>query len=760
MAHFQSSEFQRFGDYILLDRINVGGMAEVFRGKQIGVEGFARLVALKRILPNISADQDFIDMFIDEAKLAVQMRHANIVQIYDLGHTDGSYYIAMEYIAGVDLRTVWDRARRRNRLLPIAMSAYIMQKVAEGLDFAHRKKDDRGNDIGLVHRDISPQNVLISFEGEVKVVDFGIAKAKNKVSKTQAGTLKGKFGYMSPEQVRGIELDNRSDIFAVGACLYELIVGERLFLGESDFSTLEKVRNVEMVPPSQLNKGLSPQIERVVMKALQKNRDDRYRYTSEVSEDLQRYLFESNQPFQRTDLARYMKQHFKPEIDKEYERLERYRDVSLANVAPPPPQQPEQQDFEITVDEPDAEAAMPAAGMPQAAMPAAGMPQAAMSATGMPQAAMPVAGMPQAAMPVAGMPQAAMPAAGAPLAPPSPATLPPPPSNTLPGWAKGLIATLSVMVLLAVGAVVWAVVLREPLKPAVVQSGSLTIDVEPADAEIWINSKQVATQSPFATDLPVQTHVLEIRKQGYKRILRPIKIEAGQQRVESIKLEPNIVQASILIRSKPPGIDIFVDGKQTGLQTPATVTKLGIGSRNIVLKRDGNEVYQTQVELKTGKVEAIDVDLTTLPVRLKVTAGRSGAKVFVGGKEVGVAPLELTEQKPGETVVKIIADKCDPYLEKVTLIAGAKHSVSAPLVCEGGAPDDVAKNIGRVSITATLIADVFFGAEKIGRTPLLGFATKPGEHNVKLVPLSGDKAPFSRKIRVKAGKTVSFSHSF
>ena len=229
VAHFQSSEFQRFGDYILLDRINVGGMAEVFRGKQIGVEGFARLVALKRILPNISADQDFIDMFIDEAKLAVQMRHANIVQIYDLGHTDGSYYIAMEYIAGVDLRTVWDRARRRNRLLPIAMSAYIMQKVAEGLDFAHRKKDDRGNDIGLVHRDISPQNVLISFEGEVKVVDFGIAKASQRSRETEGGIIKGKFFYMSPEQAWGDTLDGRSDIFSAGICLYEMITGEMLY---------------------------------------------------------------------------------------------------------------------------------------------------------------------------------------------------------------------------------------------------------------------------------------------------------------------------------------------------------------------------------------------------------------------------------------------------------------------------------------------------------------------------------------------------
>ena len=215
-----------------------------------------------------------------------------------------------------------------------------------------------------------------------------------------------------------------------------------------------------------------------------------------------------------------------------------------------------------------------------------------------------------------------------------------------------------------------------------------------------------------------------------------------------------------MIRSTPPGVDIFIDGKQTGLQTPATVNKLSPGTKKIVLKREGKDVYQAQVVLKTGEVETVDVDLSKLPVRLKVVAGRSGAKVFVGGKDVGTAPLELTDQQPGETVVKVTADKCETYLEKVTLAAGVKHYVTAPLVCDGGAPDDVAKNIGRVSITATVIADVFVAGEKSGRTPLLGFAMKPGEHELKLVPLTGDKPPFTRKIRVKAGKTVSFSHSF
>ena len=177
MGFFPEPKPEAYGRYVLLDRINVGGMAEVFRGKMAGVEGFERLVARKRSLPNIAADPDFVEMFVDEAKLAVQLQHANIAQIYELGKEHDTYFIAMEYISGVDLRTMWDRARSRNRLLPIAMSCHIMRGVCEGLDAAHRKKDADGDPIGLVHRDVSPQNVLVSFEGEVKVIDFGIARA-------------------------------------------------------------------------------------------------------------------------------------------------------------------------------------------------------------------------------------------------------------------------------------------------------------------------------------------------------------------------------------------------------------------------------------------------------------------------------------------------------------------------------------------------------------------------------------------------------
>ncbi|RKH11691.1 PEGA domain-containing protein [Corallococcus sp. CA053C] len=316
-----------FGKYLLLDRVNIGGMAEVWRGKQFGASGFERLVAIKRILPNIAEDEEFISMFIDEAKISVQLTHANIAQIYELGQIASSYFISMEYIPGKDMRAIFDRCRKKGEPAPVPLVVFCVAKMCEGLDYAHRKKDGMGRDLNIVHRDISPQNVLVSFEGEVKVIDFGIAKAAGKATKTQAGILKGKFGYMSPEQIRGLPLDRRSDVFAIGVCLYEMLTGERLFVGDSDFSVLEKVRKAEVPSPSTYNRRIPEALERIVLKALAKDVEERYQYASELGDDLQRFLLTSDSIFSRRDLMQYMKSTFAEEVEREKQRLAEYADI-------------------------------------------------------------------------------------------------------------------------------------------------------------------------------------------------------------------------------------------------------------------------------------------------------------------------------------------------------------------------------------------------------------------------------------------------
>jgi serine/threonine protein kinase len=313
-----------FGKYYLLERVNVGGMAEVFKAKATGVEGFERMVAVKRILPSIAEDEEFITMFIDEAKIAVQLTHANVAQIFDLGKVDDSYFIALEYVHGKDLRAIFNRARTRGEQIPVPMACYAIMKLCEGLDYAHNKRDAAGQFLNLVHRDVSPQNILVSYEGEVKIIDFGIAKAAGKAGRTQAGILKGKFGYMSPEQVQGVEIDRRSDVFGVGICLYELLTSERLFVGESDFATLEKVRNVDIMPPSTYNRRVPEELEQIVLKALARDRTNRHQTAMQLHDELQGFMYSSGNFFGRRDLSMYMHRAFAEEIERENSRDQEY----------------------------------------------------------------------------------------------------------------------------------------------------------------------------------------------------------------------------------------------------------------------------------------------------------------------------------------------------------------------------------------------------------------------------------------------------
>lgn len=329
-----------FGKYLLLDRIAVGGMAEVYTAKSFGIEGFEKIIAIKRILPTMAEDRDFITMFIDEAKIAGHLTHANIVPIYELGKIGESHYIAMEYVWGKDLLQIMNRFRRMRRHMPPVMAAWIASKMLEGLDYAHRKRDRHGRPMGIIHRDVSPQNCLISYEGQVKLIDFGIAKAASRNTKTQAGVLKGKFGYMSPEQVRGNAIDHRSDIFAASTCLHEMLTGERLFVGESDFSTLEKVRNAEVVPPSVTVPDMPAELEAILMKGLARDPDDRWSTAGEMQEALQRFIALQRPPFGTSKLNTWMRTAFAPEIAKEKARLDSFSKIGHPAASAAAPSQP------------------------------------------------------------------------------------------------------------------------------------------------------------------------------------------------------------------------------------------------------------------------------------------------------------------------------------------------------------------------------------------------------------------------------------
>ena len=323
---------ERFGQYILVEKIATGGMAEVWKARMRGVEGFEKIVAIKKILPHLSDNQEFVDMFIDEAKLAAQLNHNNIIHIYDLGKIGEYFYIAMEYIEGHDLKSILRRAQEFAEPMPVQLALSIAAKLAGALDYAHRRRGFDDQELGIVHRDVSPQNVLISYEGDIKLCDFGIAKAATKASHTQAGALKGKLQYMSPEQAWGRPIDRRSDIFSVSSVLFEMLAGRKLFAGESELSILDQVREANVVAPSTYNDEIGHEVDAIVLRGLEKDPAARYQTAGQMAKEIESVLYNFRPAPTSADVAIYMNRLFEPGLEPPVASA-----TLIEAPAPPPP---------------------------------------------------------------------------------------------------------------------------------------------------------------------------------------------------------------------------------------------------------------------------------------------------------------------------------------------------------------------------------------------------------------------------------------
>ncbi|MEC7526357.1 MAG: protein kinase [Myxococcota bacterium] len=305
-----------FGPYTLLRRLAVGGMAEVYVAKTKGIGGFEKLVAIKVIHPRFSEDDHFITMLVEEAKISVQLTHVNIAQTFDLGCIDDTYYISMEYIEGADTFRVQKRARDKKLALPLDIACFIAVEVLNGLAYAHRKRDHTGEPMGIVHRDISPQNVLVSYSGEVKLVDFGIAKAALRGGQTEVGVIKGKYYYMSPEQAWGDPVDPRTDIFATGLLLHELLTGEMVYQEDNVPALLDRVRKAEVPDPREKRRDVPEALSRIVLKACAKEPDDRFQNAIDMSQALSELLYRTNPTFSSSRMAQLMGTLFPEEVKR------------------------------------------------------------------------------------------------------------------------------------------------------------------------------------------------------------------------------------------------------------------------------------------------------------------------------------------------------------------------------------------------------------------------------------------------------------
>ena len=645
-----------FGKYYLLERVNVGGMAEVYKAKAFGEEGFERILAVKKILASIAEDEAFINMFIDEAKITGRLNHPNICQVFDLGIADGSHFIAMEYIGGKDLKTIFERSRRLGERVSIPKICFEIMKINEGLSHAHEKKDVKGNPLEIVHRDISPQNVLISYEGEVKIIDFGIAKASGKTSQTQVGILKGKFSYMSPEQVRGLHVDNRSDIFSLGILMYELLTLERLFLGESDFDTLEKIRKVEMSPPSLYNPHIPQELEKICLKALAKSPEERFQSCAEFAEALETFMRSQGFYYSNKDLATYMKEAFSADIEFEAKKLDYYRSLNLKpiesgiEVTPPAPKRPSrglswgEEEMETQIFDREDEI-MEADIVSSSARPTVEFDR--WNDDGMPFADDPPRRAIHATEQVSAV---------------NSKTHRVPANVTMthrPKKSRVRVFTAIAVVLIGLAAIILWTMFR---------ANKVLITTEPTSVEIWVNGGKVYDgETPYELSLPTGPAHLELKREGFETFVKQINVERGRgytlkQNLNALDQTPandNAAITKMMVKTDPPGATIEINGKSFPNPTPFTFENLGKGPFLVKISKEG--YLPVERNLKTLDAAGLDLRLKPANFSMVIRSKPSRSKFLVyekNGKSVlhrGTTPQTikmLDSSKKYRVVVK------------------------------------------------------------------------------------------------------------
>ncbi len=304
-----------FGPYCILSHLATGGMAEIYLARASKIRGFQRLVVVKRIRPDSAQNEEFVEMFLDEARLVASLQHAHIAQVFDIGEFEGNYFFTMEFVRGEEVASILRRGWQRQKKIPLNHVLNIITQAASGLHYAHNRRDGNGDLRGIIHRDVSPSNILVGSDGSVKVIDFGVAKATNKEHQTTVGALKGKLAYMSPEQVVAKQVDRRSDVFSLGIVLYEMLTGQRLFQGDSDFLILNKVMNAEINPPSSIRSECPSQLDAIALKALSRNVDERYSSCEEFQIALEECAYDNHLKLNQRGLAQYLDQTFPEKRD-------------------------------------------------------------------------------------------------------------------------------------------------------------------------------------------------------------------------------------------------------------------------------------------------------------------------------------------------------------------------------------------------------------------------------------------------------------
>ena len=588
----------RFGKYTLLRKLAAGGMAEIFLSIQKSVAGFEKLLVIKRILPAMNNDAAFIDMLLHEARVAATLSHPNIVQIFDVGQANGQFYIAMEHVHGEDLRSIVRQMKKREVLeFPLEHALAIVLGMCAGLSYAHEKHDLDGTPLHIVHRDISPQNVVVTFTGDVKIVDFGIAKSDNKLlEQTKSGKLKGKVPYMSPEQARGDHVDARSDVFSTGVMLFELTTGKRLFKGASEYETLKLICDREYPRPSDVRPDFPADLEPIIMKALSKDREQRYQSAREMQADIEAFVRRHQIAVSNIALQHFMQGLFEDKLAAQKEAL--LQGKQLADII-------EMQHGPTSVDDVD------------------GSGQRAASTLSMPAAARTVTDVNA-----------------------SRAT----PSRT--GLALGLAG--AVVLLGAVGGGVGYVIVKRDAKnaaraaaaapaPAPPKTGSLRVESDPVGASIWVNGNLRAETTPTTLDqLPLGVPIdVRLTMDGYEHAKQSVELAADAPGTVKLALTKGSVVLVLKVTPETATFTTTMDGKPV---TGSTIEGVASGvSHKIVVSAPGFQDHTVTVSGGPQERKLVNIELEKAPEKHApvAAAGTAAAVTAPDPKPAGKGKLNV-----------------------------------------------------------------------------------------------------------------------
>lgn len=642
------------GQYYLMEKIAQGGMAEIFKGLSYDVNGIKKTVCIKKILPNIAASQEFIDTLIDEAKIAVTLSHGNIAQVHDLGKVGEDYFMVMEFVEGKTLSKIMKMTRRKDELIPIPYACYFIAETLNGLNYMHRRTDEHGHALSIVHRDISPQNIMVSYSGTVKIIDFGIAKAKIKVASTDSGILKGKFAYMSPEQSHGDETDHRSDLFSTGIIFWEMLTGQRLFKAEDNKQTLHNVRKAHINRPSTLRPDLPPELDDIVMHSLRKNCSERYSFGSDMHDELVKFLYTTYPDFKPADIPVYMKNLFGEElaaagvqkeagtpyliIDHEHSALvakDRFEETGIV-------QAPVDMEKYMVGKEPtresDVEGEKPA-------------------------------------------PSEEEPGKEAPVSKRS--------------WRRYIaLGAAAVIALAAVGLGIWHWTTRLPSSEperVVVDPGQIIVTTTPPNAKVYVDGEFMGSGSPVTvTELESgRKHLLTVEREGFVPQTRPFTLEPNDLRDFAVTLAPEVIPMSTLSISSTPAVaTIFLDDEETKYRTPAVIPNVEPGKRHVLgLHLPDYKYWTTSFTTRPNETQNFHVQLALNYGALKVTSQPAGALVMIDGTPSGSTPLTREELKPGTMhQVEVWLEGYKPEKRELLIKAGAVEELHLELKKMKGVP--------------------------------------------------------------------------